>query len=120
MHTEGSHYPPWHDPFIVMRPADRERNPQIQELIAEFQSLLPPHFDQAHFFFIDHPTLASVIRANCTNDDCGTRAIIHMQRDDEKNWHFTDTLHYDRQEHAICVDCQKQFSQAETTDSPPA
>ncbi|MCX7955490.1 MAG: hypothetical protein N2593_00030 [Patescibacteria group bacterium] len=67
--------------YFLMDPSVAENSPAIQELLRQFQSMLPSHFGKA--YFVPAPpilSLQSVLRANCQNKNCSVRAVVHIER----------------------------------------
>jgi hypothetical protein len=72
--------------------------------------MLPPQFGKP--YFIPSPpvgNLASVLRANCSNDGCSVRAVVHIIRDNNGMLKISEREPtYDRLSNP-CKDCKKLF-----------
>jgi formamidopyrimidine-DNA glycosylase len=72
--------------------------------------MLPPQFGRPYFVPSPHPTLASVLRANCSNPGCSVRAVVHIERDESGRLKIRkEKPIFDRQKNP-CDECKKLFT----------
>jgi len=96
--------------YHLLDPKVAENSLAIKELLRKFSSMVPPQFGKP--YFIPSPpvgNLASVLRANCSNDGCSVRAVVHIIRDNNGMLKISEREPtYDRLSNP-CKDCKKLF-----------
>ncbi len=79
----------------------------LKELIDKFKDKIPSHFGKPRAYISPLSSLQSVIRADCKNPNCGTRAVIHIGRINNQ-WSFLEEKpSFDRIQNSTCEKCKK-------------
>lgn len=98
--------------LTLMQPKDLDRSPKIIELKKEFKDALPPHFGEPRFYPSPLESVNHVLRADCKESSCRTRATVQVVRG---KLGVLEILHksgdqvipqYDRLDRP-CTDCKK-------------
>jgi len=98
-----------HEIYALLDPKVAENSAAIRKLLEEFSSMLPPQFGRPYFVSSSYPTLASVLRANCSNPGCSVRAVVHIGRNEKGILIIKEKKPiFDRQKNS-CSDCKKLF-----------
>jgi len=95
--------------YGLLDPKVAENSAAIRKLLEEFSSMLPSQFVKP--YFVSSPpvgNLVSVLRANCSNDGCSVRAVVHIIRDNGMLKISEREPTYDRFSNP-CKDCKKLF-----------
>lgn len=91
--------------MALLNPQAIEKLPAMVALKQHFRTMLPPHFGKIYTSISPSPLAESVLRANCSHDGCGTRAVIHIKRE-KTGWAFVeDTPSFSRIRNNACEDC---------------
>lgn len=87
-----------------------ENLPVIKKLLNEFQKMLPGHFSKP--YILPAPAgfnFKSVLRANCSNQDCSVRAVVHLTKGKDGVLKIEEEKpNFDRAGKA-CDQCKKLF-----------
>ncbi len=94
------------DPSSLLPPDMVESSPMITRLKTVFSGMIPSRFGNIRTYISPVSFAKSVIRADCQNTGCGTRAFVHIERKKDGNWVILeDKSVYDRTNHSKCNDC---------------
>ncbi len=98
------------DPLSMLPREQIEGMPVFVALKKQFSAMLPHQFGAPTVHLSPIPSLLSVLRSDCTIEGCGTRAIIHIARDQQSNFGFVEKgPSFDRAHNARCPHCVQMF-----------
>lgn len=87
-----------------------EKSPAIIKLLEEFKNMLPGHFSKPYIVVAPSGSnFKSVLRANCSNQDCSVRAVVHLIRGEDGVLKIEEEKpNFDRTRKA-CDQCKRLF-----------